>query len=54
MKILSENPSITAKQMNISPRKVSRLIKELKENGKIVRIGSDRKGYWKIKTKISD
>ena len=49
MEILSENPSITAKQMakqmNISPRKVSRLIKELKENGKIVRIGSDRKGY---------
>ena len=41
MEILSENPSITAKQMakqmNISPRKVSRL-----------------KGYWKIKTKISD
>ena len=58
MEILSENPSITAKQMakqmNISPRKVSRLIKELKENRKIVRIGSDRKGYWKIKTKISD
>lgn len=58
MEILSENPSITAKQMakqmNISPRKISRLIKELKENGKIVRIGSDRKGYWKIKTKISD
>lgn len=58
MEILRENPSITAKQMakqmNISPRKVSRLIKELKENGKIVRIGSDRKGYWKIKTKISD
>lgn len=58
MEILSENPSITAKQMakqmNISPRKVSRLIKELKENGKIVRIGSDRKGYWKIKTKIGD
>ena len=58
MEILSENPSITAKQMakqmNISPRKVSRLIKELKENGKIVRIGSDRKGYWKNKTKISD
>ena len=58
MEILSENPSITAKQMakqmNISPRKVSRLIKELKEIGKIVRIGSHRKGYWKIKTKISD
>ena len=46
--ILEKNSSITAKQMNISPRKVSRLIKKLKENGKIIRIGSDRKGYWKI------
>ncbi len=52
LEILKKNPSITAKQMarqmNISPRKVSRLIKKLKENGKIIRIGSDRKGYWKI------
>ena len=35
-------------QMDISARKVSRLIKALKENGKIIRVGSDRKGYWKI------
>ena len=52
LKILEGNASITAKQMaeqmNISTRKVSRLIKELKERKKIVRIGSDRKGYWKI------
>ena len=48
IEILEKNPSITAKQMNISSRKVSRLIKELKEKGKIIRIGSDRKGYWKI------
>lgn len=48
----SANASITAKQMSeqmdISARKVSRLIKALKENGKIIRVGSDRKGYWKI------
>lgn len=31
-----------------SNRKVSRLIKELRENGKITRIGSTRKGYWQI------
>lgn len=50
--LLEENASITAKQMSeqmdISARKVSRLIKALKENGKIIRVGSDRKGYWKI------
>lgn len=52
LNILGKNASITAKQiaeqMNISPRKVSRLVKSLKESGKIVRVGSDRKGYWKI------
>lgn len=52
LKILEENASITAnqlaKKMNISPRKVSRLIHKLKEDGKIVRVGSDRKGYWEI------
>lgn len=50
--LLEENAAITAKQMaeqmDISTRKVSRLIKELKERGKIKRVGSDRKGYWKI------
>lgn len=35
-------------QMDISTRKVSRIIKELKERGKIIRVRSDRKGYWKI------
>jgi predicted HTH transcriptional regulator len=33
----------------VSPRKISRIIKRLRESGKIVRIGSDRKGYWEIK-----
>ena len=54
MEILEENAEITAQQMaqqmGISPRKVSRLIRALKENGKIVRVGSDRKGYWKIRS----
>ena len=53
MEILEENAEITAQQMaqqmGISPRKVSRLIRALKESGKIVRVGSDRKGYWKIR-----
>lgn len=52
LELLEENASVTAKQMagqmNISTRKVSRIIKELKERGKFIRVGSDRKGYWKI------
>ena len=34
--------------MEISTRKVARVIKTLKKEGKITRVGSDRKGYWKI------
>lgn len=52
LEILKCNSAITAKemaeQMKVSPRKVSRLIKGLKEKEKIVRVGSDRKGYWKV------
>lgn len=53
--LLEKQPSITAKQMaevlQISPRKVSRIIKELKEKETIVRIGSNKTGYWKIQHK---
>ena len=52
LNILRQKPDITAKAlselMGISSRKVSRIIKNLKESGKITRIGSDRKGYWQI------
>lgn len=52
--ILQKEPAITAKKLaeilHISPRKVSRIIKKLRENGTISREGSDRKGYWKIST----
>lgn len=50
--ILTETPSLTAKEISkrtgFSTRKVSRIIKRLRESEKITRIGSDRKGYWKI------
>ncbi|MDE7277199.1 MAG: winged helix-turn-helix transcriptional regulator [Lachnospiraceae bacterium] len=50
--ILKKEPGITAKRLaektGFSTRKISRLIKELRENEKIKRIGSDRKGYWEI------
>ena len=52
LNILRQKPDITAKAlselMGISSRKVSRIIKNLKESGKITRVGSDRKGYWQI------
>jgi len=50
--ILAEKPTITIKdmseQLGFSVRKVNRLMKELRESGKITRVGSDRKGSWKI------
>lgn len=52
MGIFKKEPDITAKQLSekvgFSTRKISCLIKELGESGKITRIGSDRKGYWII------
>lgn len=49
---IKKQPDLTAKEMSenlgISTRKISRIIRKLKEEGKITRVGSDRKGYWKI------
>jgi predicted HTH transcriptional regulator len=53
LNLLRSEPAITARKMSemlgVSPRKISRIIKSLRETGKIVRIGSDRKGYWEMK-----
>ncbi|OUP20744.1 hypothetical protein B5F29_04725 [Lachnoclostridium sp. An196] len=52
IRVLSQKPNATAKELSsileISTRKVARVIKTLKKEGKISRVGSDRKGYWKI------
>lgn len=52
LEILIQRPDITAKELSkvleFSTRKVSRIIKILKETGKITRIGSNKKGYWRI------
>ena len=37
-----------SKQTGLSTRKISRIIRELRESEKIVRVGSSRKGYWEI------
>ena len=53
--LVKDNNNITAieisEQLNISLRTVRRKIKELKNNNKLERIGSDKTGYWKITEK---
>lgn len=50
--LLEEKPGITAKEMSeqtgLSTRKISRIIRELRESEVIIRMGSSRKGYWEI------
>ncbi len=50
--LLEEKPGITAKEMSeqtgLSTRKISRIIRELRESEVIIRMGSNRKGHWKI------
>lgn len=52
LELLKINPNITqvelSKKLNVSRRTISTLLSHLKERGKIERVGSDRKGYWKI------
>ena len=57
LELLMEDPGFTsvqiadvqiADQLNVSRVSVTKYLKALKEKGVISRIGSDRKGYWKI------
>lgn len=52
LKILNENPSLTLKELcevsNLGRTRVSEIINDLKEMNRIVRIGNNRNGYWKI------
>lgn len=48
-----ENPAITteiSKLMGCSRTTVSNIISELKKLGIIERVGSDKKGTWKVKS----
>ena len=50
--LLEREPDSTAKKLSekvgFSTRKISRIIKSLRDAEKIIRVGSDRKGYWKV------
>lgn len=52
LELIREYPRITTKELSlktgISERQAQRIVKKLKDMQKIRRIGSDRKGYWKI------
>ena len=52
IKILKKQPHSTAKSlaeaMNLSPRQVERVLAELKKEGKIVRKGSNKSGWWEV------
>lgn len=52
LKVLQKFPGATidilAKEADVSDRMVKKYLKLLKEQGIIQRIGSNRKGYWKI------
>lgn len=52
LELLTEDPGYTitqlATELGVSKKTISVYLKKLKENKKIVRIGSDRKGYWDI------
>ena len=51
--MILENVEITqvamAENLGITPRAIKKNIKELVEKGILERVGSARKGYWKIK-----
>lgn len=52
VEILSNDSGITqtelAQQLSVSRRTVQRIIKELTNENKIVRVGSARAGHWKV------
>ena len=49
---IQANPDITAAKLaekySVSIRQVYRLLRKLQNDNKIVRVGSDKNGYWKI------
>ena len=52
LKLLQQDSELSAakieEKIGLSSRQIERMIKRLKEEGKIVRHGSDRGGYWEV------
>lgn len=49
---IRDNPSVTQKELHqktgVSLRTIKRLTVELQKSGKLIRIGSNRSGTWKV------
>ena len=49
---IKDNPYASAKEISLilgySKRQVERTIARLKEDGQIIRIGSNKSGYWEL------
>ena len=56
LKLFKENPKITiselAQILNLTSRAIEKQIAKLKEENRLLRVGSARKGHWKIVDKI--
>ena len=52
LELISNNPAITTSKLanilSVTRKTISAHMKTMKKNNVIERIGSDRKGYWKI------
>ena len=52
LEYLKENPKTTIQQLSItldlSSRAIEKQIAKLKKDNKLIRVGSARKGYWKV------
>lgn len=52
LELLIDNPKITmakmAERLNVAKRTIEREVKQLRETGRVERVGSKRFGHWKI------
>ena len=52
LELFIDNPKITmaetAEKLNVAKRTIEREVKQLRETGRVERIGSKRFGHWKI------
>ncbi|MCD7885623.1 MAG: winged helix-turn-helix transcriptional regulator [Lachnospiraceae bacterium] len=52
LKLLAEEPTCTtsniAEKLGVSRVTITKRLRNLKDKGIIIRVGSDRKGYWEI------
>jgi len=53
--LLKRSPSLSAaklgKLIGLGDRQIQRITQKLQKEGILIRVGSDRKGYWKILNK---